>query len=177
MSYDIFVYTSNLSDRVEDVKNPFTGEVTSQPVGESVTDEERLAILGIIDPVKEFGPDEIGAYGVKLSDGSSIELFFDGLDEVGKFCFGMLALDQFAIEIAEFVFQLAEAGHLVIQVGPEGGYVALSDEIADRVGGRWEDVIVIKSAEELFELIQSPFEEWAGFRDRVEDSFDDGGEF
>lgn len=168
MSHDVFVYTSNLSDQFDEVENPFTGEITRQPIGESVTGEERVAILSVIEMVKENGPDEIGAYGVKLSDGSFIELFFDGLEKDGGFQLGMLALRGMSEEVAEFIFKLAEAGHLIIQIAPESGHIALSDEIAERVRGRWPDVAVVKSANELFTLIQSPFDEWAKFRDRVQ---------
>tara|TARA_R110000744_G_scaffold278925_1_gene391119 strand:- start:133 stop:639 length:507 start_codon:yes stop_codon:yes gene_type:complete len=163
------VFTSNLSGRFEEIQNPFTGELSNQPVGESVTDEERLAILGVIEPVKEFGPDEIGSYGVKFPDGSSLELFFDDLETSGAFRTGMLALRQYSIEITEFIYQLAKVGNLVIQIGPESNGVVMSDVVAQRVGGRWESITVVGSPANLHILIESSFNDWAAYRDRVRD--------
>jgi len=48
MSFDIFYQTSRLSEQTVEAINPFTGKVMQKPVGETVTPDEREALLKLL---------------------------------------------------------------------------------------------------------------------------------
>lgn len=172
MSHDICMHTSNLSDHFEEMANPFTGEVTKQPVGESITEDERQALLALLERSKADGPDEIGGYIVRVADNEEIELSLFGIDEPGGFRSGYVALRSLSKSIAGLLYEMAIDANLVIQLGSDGGYVCLERKIADRVAHRWSEVQVIGSAEELYQLLVPGFEAWVEFKDRAVGSFD-----
>lgn len=173
MSFDIFIFTSNLSDCIEEVENPFTGELSQQPVGEFVTEAERAALLAVIEAYKIAGPDEIGAFVVRLRDQSEIELFMFGIDEPGSFSSGSFVLREFTKEIAQYIYELAHAGNMIIQSTSGGGFMCTNQEIADRVTDRWVGVGVIGSGDEFYELMIGGFKEWEDYKDRITDESDD----
>lgn len=167
MSFDIFYQTSRLSEQIEETTNPFTGEVMQKPIGETVTPDEREALLKLLS-TRGANADEMGGYLVDFADGAGVELQFGGLADEAEFSGGMASLRGLTSELSSFLYELADTGNLVmLPAMEESRPLVTSDETAARVTSRWPDTLVMASAEELAAFLGQGVAGWAAYRDRV----------
>ena len=167
MSFDIFYQTSRLSEQTVEAINPFTGKVMQKPVGETVTPDEREALLKLLS-ARGANADEMGCYLVDYSDGAGLELQFDGLADETEFSGGMAALRGLTAELTRFLYDLADTGNLVmLPAMEESRPLVTSSETAERVTSRWPDVLVMSSAEELGTFLGQGVAGWKAYRDRA----------
>lgn len=168
MSFDVFFHTCNLSDQTKQAVNPFTGETIQNPVGESVTSEERRALKQVLASAGGSTPGEHGCYVPILADDSSAEVYFDGLADAPEFSGGMVALRGTSIELATFLYALADAGNLAMLPAMDGDITLVTSTAnAKRVASRWPDAIVVESPDDLHAILTQGFDGWKQYRDQV----------
>ena len=167
MSFDIFYQTSRLSEQTVEAINPFTGKVMQKPVGETVTPDEREALIQLLS-TRGANAEEMGGYLVDFADGAGLELQFDGLADEAEFSGGMASLRGLTPELASLLYDLADTGNLVmLPAMEESRPLVTSDETAARVASRWPDALVISSPEELEAFLGQGLAGWEACRDRV----------
>jgi len=154
MSFEIAFQTCNLSDKTEEIVNPFTGETIEAPVGECVTEDERRAVSRLLATAGAPHADDFGCYTPGFSDGSSAEVFFDGLSGNPEFGGGTVALRGISEEICRFLYELAAAGNFAILPAMEGDFVLVtSAKNAERIASRWPEATVIDSPDDLHRIL------------------------
>jgi hypothetical protein len=64
MSFDIIFHTGNLGSRKKRIKNPFTGKSMTTFDDPGLTDEERGAVVKLLQTLNAEGPDEFDFYSL-----------------------------------------------------------------------------------------------------------------
>ena len=153
MAFDILFHTCHLSEKTKDAVNPFTGECMKVPDGETATEAERAAVVGLLAEADSFEIDA-GVYGVEVSEESGAELCFFGLEDAPKFAGGFVTICGLTLELCRFLHTLATAGSFAIHL--EDGRVAVTaDASALAIATRHPDPIVVRSPDELLDILKA----------------------
>lgn len=168
MSFDIFYHTCNLGSRTTRRKSPFTGKVQSVPVDDGLTDAERAAVRHLLRSAAAT-PDELGCYAIQMPDGGYAEVFTSNRLEASERCEGlMVSLSGLTPKLAEFLWALCRDGNMAaIPVMEEEVVVVTNDSQRQRVQGRWPEVVVVSSPDELGRLLDGGVAAWQAYRDQV----------
>lgn len=173
MGLEIILNTCHLSSQFEDSTNPFTGETIQVPVGESISPEERDALMEYISANGQ-GPDEMGFCHFDLGEQGAVELHLNGIDdEELDLQSGSFTLRSTGPEISALLFNIIDiGGFIALVVTSPSLMLTTRNEYAQEVQSRWPDVLVVKDAVALHAALRGPFETWQTYRDQVLEELD-----
>ena len=129
-------------------------------------------------PVRELlstttyrGPDEFGFYIVGFPDGVEVEFSANGLESPGPFTGCAFHVRSFGDSLIQFMFDVAQAGDMVILPAMEGNPLVLVSKAQARELPpdlrESSRSIVVRSANDLAAVLTGGFDSWSGYRDQI----------
>jgi hypothetical protein len=134
-------------------------------------DASRPAVLAALRARRHTGPDEFGFYNVDCGDAGDLEFSASGLETAEPFSGCACHVRGFGPSVAEFIFDVARAGAMVIVPAmDENPLIFVDDGMREHVPDdmlRSLRPVTVGSASELYELLRGGFGAWADYRDHV----------
>jgi hypothetical protein len=131
---------------------------------------------------REFtGPDQFGFYGVSFADGVHVEFSAKGLAHETEFDGCAFHIRGISSDLAQFVWEIAKAGDMVILPAMEDFVPILSSpeqtrDLPPDLREGYPHSVVCSSAEELESLLVGGFSGWKRYRNQVAESSPSPGE-
>jgi hypothetical protein len=131
----------------------------------------RDAILELLRSSQHTEADRFGFYHVALADGLTVEFSAKGLESSGTFSGCAFQVRAFGDRLAEFVYQVACAGKMVIMPATRDAIAILvsaemKQHLPDDLLANLTPVVIGSSAE-LKVLLATGFDGWRMYRDQV----------
>ena len=136
-----------------------------------VAEAQREPVLAVLRKTSFRGPDEFGFYIIAFPDRVEVEFSAKGLELKDRFTGCAFFIRGFGKHLAEFIYQVARAGDMVIMPAMEGNpLIFVSDGQRPHVPAdslERSRPVVVKSPEELGALLTGGFDGWSVYRDQV----------
>jgi len=173
MGIDILLNTCHLSNEFEDSTNPFTGESIKVPLGETITQDERKALMEFISSYGE-GPDEIGFCRFDLGEHGTVVFQLYGIeDDDYDFRSGSFTLNSLSHELSATIFEMIDIGGFIAIAATSTQLVFTTrSEYAQEAQSRWSQVQIVKDSDALHAALRGPFETWQTYRDQAVEELD-----
>lgn len=136
-----------------------------------VADVQREPVLDVVRKHTFRGPNEFGFYIIEFPDGVEVEFCAEGLELEERFTGCAFFIRGFGKHLADFIYQVARAGDMLIIPMMEGSpLVFVSENQRTHVSADFLErarPVVVKSPEELGALLTGGFDGWSAYRDQV----------
>lgn len=131
--YAFALFTLNLTDHVQEGKNPFTGADLAFHIDAPINEQQTAAVAAILDSFRAAAPDDAGYRHLVLSNGTRVEVggFIGEGNRIRSLPVEFLVQDRFSAPEASLILKLLRAGNLFAGSTSDPAVVAIICDVAD----------------------------------------------
>ncbi len=142
------LYSLNLSDRVREMQNPFTGEIIHAPLDDGFTKQEQLKIERRMIELGDNQVDDDGFRAINLSSGQTVRFRDFGFPGIHPLTAIAVEYEGVDAELCELLFALIDEAFGSVRVGVS--HVAVPNDRSLKVAQqRWSLVSMVKDSSSL----------------------------
>ncbi|MEJ2415671.1 MAG: hypothetical protein P8Y45_01805 [Exilibacterium sp.] len=147
------LYSSNLSDRFRETKNPFTGNVVKNYLDKGLTEFQLASVRKYLKSIGAYETENTEFVHVPLNGNNILKIRAYGLLSGHNPRTYGLEWNNLSPEVAEIIYSIGIKGCMALryELGP---YYIFNGHMAGSAAKRWNNIERIENAENLYKRLQ-----------------------